>query len=124
MKLLLDTHAVIWAHDGSGRLGVRGIAAIEAAETVYVSAASAWEASIKAALGKLTMPWTFERLVEEARFTPLPITLRHADAVRALPLHHSDPFDRMLIAQTLVEGLVLMTHDAAIHRYSVPTFII
>lgn len=119
MRLLLDTHTFIWWREDSRRLGDAARQAIVQADQVYVSAASAWEVAIKVALGKLRIPSPFEPAVEESRFTQLPVTFRHAAAVQELPLHHGDPFDRMLIAQAMVEGLTLVTHDRRFERYGV-----
>lgn len=124
MRLLLDTHIVAWAFLTPDRLasGVReAIAALD--HDVFVSVASAWEMSIKRTLGKLDFP--LERLQAEMRdmgFEPLPITLAHALAAGSLPRHHDDPFDRMLIAQARLEGLILVTQDKAIRHYDVPLF--
>jgi PIN domain nuclease of toxin-antitoxin system len=87
---------------------------------VFVSAASAWEIAIKAALGKLRIPGTVEAGVEGSGFSRLPIDFRHAAAVADLPLHHADPFDRMLIAQARTEGLVIVTQDRQFEPYGVP----
>jgi len=86
---------------------------------VFVSVASAWEAAIKIALGKLTLPERFEAGVKAAGFEKLPIAFSHAEAVGTLPRHHSDPFDRMLVAQALCERLTLVTHDRRFAPYGV-----
>ena len=78
---------------------------------MYVSAASAWEAAIKLALGRLRLQDPFASLVEGSGFQELPITFSHAEQLLALPRHHADPFDRMLVAQAQVESLTLVTHD-------------
>jgi PIN domain nuclease of toxin-antitoxin system len=87
---------------------------------VFVSAASAWEIAIKSALGRVRLPRPFSEGVEESGFVELPIAFSHADAVELLPPHHSDPFDRMLIAQAKVERLVLVTHDRNFEMYGHP----
>lgn len=84
-----------------------------------MSAASVWEISIKRALGKLEVPSDLLGQLELNRFQPLSITISHACAAGALPRHHDDPFDRMLVAQAVVEDLVLLTADPRIERYSV-----
>lgn len=94
--------------------------AISEAETVFVSAASAWEVAIKVALGKLRIPGPFESAVWESRFDELPITFGHASAVTALTPHHRDPFDRMLIAQAMAEHLTIVTHDRRFEPYGIP----
>jgi len=86
-----------------------------------VSAASAWEISIKQAMGKLAAPDDLERQVNEGRFTPLPISIAHGVAAGQLPRHHDNPFDRMLIAQAFAEGLTVITHDKRFADYDLPT---
>ncbi|MBX6420750.1 MAG: type II toxin-antitoxin system VapC family toxin [Nevskia sp.] len=119
MKLLLDTHVLIWAMEDSPSLSEPARALLEQATASFVSAVSIWEMAIKSAMGKLQI--NLDRLLSRmtaAGFQPLPITWAHARAVRDLPLHHRDPFDRMLIAQTISEPLVLLTHDEVLCRYS------
>ncbi len=118
--LLLDTHVVIWWFESSTELPQNVRKAIETeAFDVYVSAATAWEIVIKSAKGHLRTPDDFEETAENAGFKLLPMTVRHALAVRNLESHHNDPFDRMLVAQARVEGLTLVTRDAWIQRYDV-----
>jgi PIN domain nuclease of toxin-antitoxin system len=88
---------------------------------VFVSAASAWEAAIKIALGRLTLPEPFGLGVDRSGFRRLAISFEHAEAAAALPRHHGDPFDRMLIAQTQLEGVTLVTHDQMLAPYGVTT---
>ena len=90
------------------------------ANLVAVSAASAWEISIKKALGKLTAPDDLEQQVQVGGFVPLPISIAHGIAAGRLPRHHEDPFDRMLIAQAFAEGLTIVTRDKRFDDYSVP----
>lgn len=120
MKLLLDTHVFLWWCDDDPRLLEEPRRAVRGAEIVYVSAASAWEAAIKMALGKLSMEVPFERAVELHGFDKLPITLTHAGAVTGLARHHGDPFDRMLVAQALTERATVVTHDRRLAPYGVP----
>lgn len=94
--------------------------AIADAAVVFVSAASAWEAAIKAALGRLAYPETIEAGVEASGFDKLAISFAHAEHAARLPAHHHDPFDRMLVAQAKVEGLTFVTNDRRIARYDVP----
>ena len=96
-----------------------GISAADS--SVFVSAASAWEISIKQALGKLEAPSDLVRQIEVHRFEPLPITVSHAYAAGALPRHHDDPFDRVLVAQAVAEGLTLVTKDPRMGLYGVGT---
>ena len=115
--LLLDTHIFVWWRLNEPWLKVDARAAIAAAELVFVSVASAWEAAIKVGLGKLSFPESFETAVAASRFEKLSITFRHAEVVATLAPHHSDPFDRMLIAQCLCERLVLVTRDRKLAAY-------
>ncbi len=120
MTILLDTHAVLWWQSDDRRLNAAAREAIATAEVVWVSAASAWEASIKTASGRLRINEPFPVLVRTNHFTPLPITLEHADRYAALPPHHPDPFDRLLIAQAMAEKATLVTHDRAFAPYGIP----
>ena len=117
--LLLDTHVFLWWRTDDKRLKQAARKSIAEAPRVYVSAASAWEAAIKAALGRLTLPAPFHEGVSASGFDELPITIAHAEAAGALPPHHADPFDRMLIAQASLERLILVTHDPAFEPYDV-----
>jgi PIN domain nuclease of toxin-antitoxin system len=120
-RILLDTHAWLWWYVGDRRLGPVAQSQIKRADEVRFSAVSAWEIAIKKALGKLDVPGTL-RLAQELErdgFMELSISVAHAEAVRALPKVHGDPFDRMLVAQAQVEGLAIVTADDAIARYAV-----
>ncbi len=119
MRLLLDTHVFLWAVTDSPRLGVDARRAIESADAVHVSAASIWEAAIKARLGKLDAdPLELVDAIGRSGFVELPVRASHAAAVARLPAHHADPFDRLLVAQAVTEPLRLLTADAALARYS------
>ena len=118
-QLLLDTHAFIWWRENSSRLGDDARGRIKSAKVVFVSVASAWEAAIKIALGKLRLPESFEAGVVASRFDKLSIAFSHAEAVATLPHHHNAPFDRMLIAQAIGERLTLVTHDRRFAPYAV-----
>ncbi|MDP0500546.1 MAG: type II toxin-antitoxin system VapC family toxin [Verrucomicrobiota bacterium JB022] len=123
MRLLIDTHILFWALAVPERLTEAERKALEHAEsTIFVSAASLWEMRIKAAKGKLTLPDNFLDYVRSANFIELPVTLRHADAIRNLPPIHGDPFDRILAAQAKVENLALMTRDRFLREYRVSLF--
>jgi len=118
MRLLLDTHVFLWAVADSRALKAAARRQILAAEEVYVSAASIWEIAIKARLGKLEGdPVRLAQAIEESGFLELPVRAEHAARVAELPLHHADPFDRLLVAQAAAEPLLLLTGDAALARY-------
>ena len=119
MRLLLDTHIFLWSLDDDPKLSSAAWSLIEAADTVYVSAASLWEATIKYHLGKLHVePDRLVGAVTASGFSELPISLQHAVAISRLPALHRDPFDRLLIAQALIEPLLLLTADAQLEAYS------
>ncbi|MDP9443339.1 MAG: type II toxin-antitoxin system VapC family toxin [Actinomycetota bacterium] len=112
---------LLWALAADPRLsaGVRR-AIRDPANDVFVSAASAWEIAIKRSLGKLQAPDDLEEQLDRARFSALPITIQHALVAGALERHHGDPFDRVLIAQALVEHLTVVTRDPRFEPYGVP----
>jgi PIN domain nuclease of toxin-antitoxin system len=118
VKLLLDTHALIWWD--SGKLPRAAVRRIAAAEVVFVSAVVAWEIAIKSSLGRVVAKVPVEAVLDDYGFRELAVSIRHADAVRSLPPHHRDPFDRLLIAQALVENLVIVSADRALRKYSAP----
>ena len=120
MRLLLDTHALLWWLADEGLNAPAREAIADPANLVAVSAASAWEISIKKTLGKLTAPDDLEHQVQEGGFVALPISLAHGVAAGRLPRHHEDPFDRMLIAQAMAEGLTIVTRDKHFDAYGVP----
>ena len=119
MRLLLDSHVFLWWKSADPRLSRALQQVIEDAGEVYVSAATAWELGLKVSLGKLRLPESVEEGVAAAGFTELAVGFRHTREAVALPPHHHDPFDRMLVAQARCEGLTLMTHDARILLYEV-----
>jgi PIN domain nuclease of toxin-antitoxin system len=120
MNILLDTHALIWALENNPTLSEDAKKAIiEPHNVVFVSAVSIWEIRIKVSLGKITIPHNLQEEIELHRFTPLPIDFHHAETAAALPPIHRDPFDRMLIAQAVIEKLVLVTRDERIAQYEV-----
>lgn len=121
MRLLLDTHALLWWLAGDERLGERARRVIAAPENdVYVSAASAWEIAMKAGLGKVSAPHDLAEQLDASAFVALPVDVVHALEVQHQPEHHRDPFDRLLVAQARLEGLTLVTADPRISRYDVP----
>ena len=117
MKLLLDTHVILWWQRDDRRLNKAARRAIADADIVWVSAVSVWELMIKVARGRLRLAEPLPVLLAADNFTELPLTLGHAEALAGLPPHHADPFDRMLIAQARVEGAVLVSHDRALEPY-------
>ena len=117
MRLLLDTHLLLWALSEPKRIGRQGLALIAKAD-VYVSAASIWEISIKSAQGKLKInPVAVLRAVEPTGFSMLSITGDHAARVYDLGKHHNDPFDCLLVAQAQVESMTLLTNDEVLAEY-------
>jgi PIN domain nuclease of toxin-antitoxin system len=119
VSLLLDSHVLLWwladepiGAEAAGRIG-------DPSTLVAVSAATAWEITIKAALGKLRFEGSIVDSISSGGFEPLPISLRHAERAGGLPLLHRDPFDRMLIAQAQAEGLTLVTRDPVFDAYEV-----
>ena len=123
MKLLLDTHALIWALTAPERLPQSLLEIVDKANTnVFASAASAWEIAIKVALGRLRFP--IERLpaaLVDAAFKELRVNIAHGLEMSRLPLIHRDPFDRLLVAQARCEGLTLVTRDPTVRRYAIKT---
>lgn len=119
MRVLLDTHILLWVLRDAPELKPDARRLLEHAETVYVSSVSLWEAAIKSTLGKLSL--TASQLEAEASaigLLPLSVTWRHAVALNGLPLLHRDPFDRMLVAQAICEPMHLVTSDALLKPYS------
>jgi len=124
MRLLLDTHVLLWWLSGDKALSAAARTAIadESNET-FVSAASAWEIAIKYWQGKLptaaSLAADLDGTIGRHGFSAVPITIRHGDRAAALPLHHKDPFDRMLIAQALAGSLTLVSNERLFDRYGV-----
>jgi PIN domain nuclease of toxin-antitoxin system len=120
LRLLLDTHVLLWWLSGSPKLPKAARTAIQNADLVCVSAATAWEIGIKRAHGKLEFQGNLQEQLTLNSFVPLNITIAHAEAAASLPPHHHDPFDRMLVAQAAIESLALVTSDVQISAYDVP----
>ena len=119
MRVLLDTHIFIWLMEDDPQLSAEGRKLISGSEELLVSSASVWEMAIKVSIGKMRID--LEELVSRmamAGIRSLPVTNAHAKAVANLPLLHRDPFDRMLVAQALEEGLRLLTADKRLAAYS------
>lgn len=122
MRFLLDTHIALWSLHAAHRLSTATREAIASPQALTcISAASIWEIAIKRALGRLAVEEGFEQELVDRRFTPLPVMFNHAIAAGALPRHHGDPFDRMLVAQAQLEGLTLVTADPQMRRYGIHT---
>jgi len=120
LKLILDTHALIWWLRDDRRLNRDARAAIATADIVWISAAAAVETALKVSKGTLRMPESVRVTVAVDNFPELPLTLEHAEELERLPRHHGDPFDRMLVAQARVEGATIVSHDRDLEPYDVP----
>ena len=125
MRYLLDTSIWLWSVGSVNKINKAGRDLLaDGKQDFYLSAASSWEISIKASSGKLPLPGpprvSYPRVLTEQGITPLPILHQHALAVYDLPKHHTDPFDRLLIAQALTEEMVVLTSDSVFRRYTVP----
>jgi PIN domain nuclease of toxin-antitoxin system len=124
VKLLLDTHAFLWWVEGAPALGRRARAAVSDPDNeVFVSIASCWELAIKLSLGKLRLSQSLERFIPEQLtrngFGLLGIEFRHVARIGDLPFHHRDPFDRMLVAQALLDDLAIVSADRVFRKYGV-----
>ena len=124
MKVLLDTHAFLWWNTEDPQLSKRAREIIADGQSeIFISAASAWEIAIKTSKGMLALPEPPAHYVEKRmnlyRFQALPIQIYHASRVYELPLHHADPFDRLLIAQSQIESMPLISVDSEIRKYEV-----
>jgi len=121
VRLLLDTHTLLWTLSAPDILSPEAHHAIAAEDNVlYVSIGTLWECAIKAGLGKLHLPDDFFRALEAAGFEILNIGISHLEVYRTLPLYHRDPFDRILVAQAISERLTLITRDQVLSQYDVP----
>ena len=122
MQLLLDTHALIWWLSNNSTFSTEARDAIADPENiVFVSAASAWEIAIKKSFGKLQAPDDLKAQIEAKRFISLAINIDHTLTVEKFPLHHQDPFDRILIAQAIFENLIIVTRDKKFESYNIKT---
>ncbi len=119
MRLLVDTHILLWALNDDSKLNSKERQELLGAQETIVSAATIWEIAIKRALNKLKVSGNFMRYIAAAGYIPLAITWEHANIAGALPRHHADPFDRLLIAQAQRERLTILTKDAVFSRYDV-----
>lgn len=124
MKILLDSHSLIWAVDNPSKLGPQADAALQdAANEIFVSAATIWELAIKTGLGKLTLSMPYRQWMEKAIVdlcaALLPMTVRYADLQSTLPRIHGDPFDRMLVAQSQAEQIALVSNEILFDQYGI-----
>lgn len=120
MRLLADSHVLVWWAENPALLSPASRDALADPENeVYLSAASLWELGLKVAKGKLRLPPTFAAVLRADGFSDLPVLARHAERAVSLPPIHGDPFDRMLVAQALEEGLILVSRDAFVASYAV-----
>lgn len=124
MRVMVDTNALLWAVDQPASLGAAAAVALQdPGNELLLSAATVWEIAIKVALKKLglSLPYRqwMDRAVADLGMSILPVTSAYADAQIGLPMHHRDPFDRLMVAQALVEGVSIVSSDAALERYGV-----
>ena len=121
--ILLDTHTFLWWVADDPRLSAKARTTVTNADDVFLSVVSCWEMAIKVSLEKLTLPQTVDRFISAHlglnQFALLPLDLEHVSRVAALPFHHRDPFDRLLAAQALHEGLTLVSADPVFRTYKV-----
>jgi PIN domain nuclease of toxin-antitoxin system len=123
VRLLLDTHILLWWLADDDRLPAPARDAVNAAAEVRLSAASVWEIAIKRTLGRIEVPEDYLDAVDASDIQLLSITGQHAEAAGALPRHHDDPFDRMLVAQAWTDDLTLVTADRRLPEYGVPVLL-
>ncbi|MDJ0577222.1 MAG: type II toxin-antitoxin system VapC family toxin [Xenococcaceae cyanobacterium MO_234.B1] len=124
MSYLLDTHTLLWWLSENPILSTQAKAIISTPQNlIFVSAVSAWEISIKKAIGKLEAPDDLEQAITHNNFTPLEITIKDGNLAGQLPNYHNDPFDRMLIAQAINNNLTIITKDSKIPQYQVKTIL-
>jgi PIN domain nuclease of toxin-antitoxin system len=121
VSLLLDTHIALWGLVAHATLSEQFLDRLRHDPDIFLSPVTIWEITIKQAAGKLAGPTDLAERVRDMGFREVAVTHAHAVAAGRLPMHHRDPFDRMLVAQATVEGLTLATRDPDIHRYEVAT---
>ena len=120
MKILLDTHILLWWLDDAVKLSSKSRSLISDTNHIaFVSAATIWEISIKCAIGKLSVPGDMKQALQANGFEVISITFEHAERAGKLPRHHDDPFDRMLIAQSEIENFTLLSHDKRFKQYAI-----
>jgi PIN domain nuclease of toxin-antitoxin system len=123
-RFLLDSHILIWLDSGHPRLTLQIREKLRYADQRYLSAATAWELSLKQAAGKLFLGASVGSMLARFRLEELPVTIRHGDRAATLPPLHGDPFDRMLVAQALEENLILVTADRQLANYGAPVILV
>ena len=121
---LLDSHILLWIDGEPGRFTGTPLQLLLHESNVYVSAATAWELAIKLASNKLSLPVPVSKMAASYGFSELLITFQHVELAAGLPYHHRDPFDRLLVAQALVESLILVTSDKRLIDYGVPILLL
>jgi len=121
---LLDSHILLWIDGEPGKFTGTPLQLLLHESSVYVSAATAWELAIKLASNKLSLPVPVSKMAAAYGFSELLITFQHVELAAGLPYHHRDPFDRLLVAQALVEGLILVTSDKRLADYGVPNLLV
>ncbi len=121
MRILLDTHILIWWLSNDSRLSPSALSLLaEPTNTIFLSAASLWEIRIKQSIGRLRLPRSFDQALEQQGFEALSVNFSHTAALAMIPKLHKDPFDRMLLAQAISEKLQLLSADSALHAYGSP----
>ncbi len=121
---LLDSHVLIWLDSGNQRLNEQLREDLRYAEHRYLSAATAWELGLKQGAGKLKLGASIASMLATFGLEELPVFIRHGERAASLPFHHSDPFDRLIVAQALEENLILVTADRRLADYSVPILLV
>jgi PIN domain nuclease of toxin-antitoxin system len=119
-RYLLDSHILIWLDKGDTRITPELLDTLQRADQRLLSAATAWELGIKQAAGKLRLGAPIGAMLGRFHLDELPVSIRHGDIAANLPFHHRDPFDRILLAQALDEGLILVSADTRLNRYGIP----
>jgi PIN domain nuclease of toxin-antitoxin system len=123
-RFLLDSHILIWLDTGDTRLSQGVLQRLRSADKRFLSAATAWELGLKRAAGKLVLRESVGSMLTVFGLIELPVTIRHGDRAALLTMHHRDPFDRLLLAQAELEGLILVTADRQLAQYGVPVLLV
>lgn len=123
-RFLLDSHILIWIDVGDARLPLEVLTRLRQGNERFLSAATAWELGLKQASGKLRMKTAASSMLATFRLSELPVSIRHAESAAQLPGHHRDPFDRLLVAQAKLEGLILVTADRKLTHYGIPLLLV